>query len=67
MAWSSMSGKLAWATRGPAFFMAPGSSSLTGLCAGPLGPANVSLKIGPDDLMKSRQLCLNNYLTLGYI
>lgn len=32
-----------------------------------LGPANVSLEIGLDDLMESKQFCLNNYLTLGYI
>lgn len=56
---SSMSRKLAQATRG--------SSFLTGLWAGPIGAANVSLQIGPDDLMKNKQLCLNDYLTLGYI
>lgn len=59
MIWSSMSRKLAQATGG--------SSFLTGLWAGPIGLANVSLQIGLDDLMKNKQLCLNDYLTLGYI
>lgn len=53
---SSTSGKLAQATRG-----SQGCEQVQ------FGPANVSLQIGRDDLMKNKQLCLNDYLTLGYI
>lgn len=32
-----------------------------------LGPTNVSGQIGLDDLMKSKQFCSNNYLTLAVL